>query len=151
MMNKKHYYRLSPLCLIMSSIVTILLIAIAVIFLVQGGVLETITSIVIFISLTVGLAFMPLYIEEQEDAYKLRLVAFSKVLPKSDYRVREIEPTKLKGSVRTFGSGGVFGFTGHFVNKYLGHYQAYIADERAPLLLFSNDRKKLVINAPKLK
>lgn len=40
--------------------------------------------------------------------------------------VEAIERNRLKGSIRTFGSGGFMGCFGYFWNKQLGNYEAYM-------------------------
>jgi hypothetical protein len=39
-----------------------------------------------------------------------------------------IEPAVCKGSVRVFGNGGLFSFTGLFYSKWLGRYRLFATD-----------------------
>jgi hypothetical protein len=40
----------------------------------------------------------------------------------------EINPKAMARSIRTFGNGGLFGFTGLYWNRKLGSYRAYVTD-----------------------
>jgi hypothetical protein len=50
-------------------------------------------------------------------------------------------PAAMKGSIRTWGNGGLFGFTGRFRNATLGPYQAYATDLTRTVVLTFPDRK----------
>lgn len=41
----------------------------------------------------------------------------------------------MSGSLRTFGNGGAFSFTGWYWNRKLGFYRAYVTDTRATVVL----------------
>ncbi|QCS49325.1 hypothetical protein FEK30_07660 [Picosynechococcus sp. PCC 11901] len=45
------------------------------------------------------------------------------------------DPTAMDGSLRLFGNGGLFAFTGKFWNKNLGHYNAYATAVRLAVVL----------------
>lgn len=48
-----------------------------------------------------------------------------------------IDPEAMNGSLRTFGNGGLFAFSGAFWNRRLGHYRAFATDPgRAVVLRF---------------
>lgn len=58
----------------------------------------------------------------------------------------EPDPEALSKSVRIFGNGGLFSFTGWFRNKKLGMYRAYVTEaKRAVVLRFS---KKTIVVSP---
>jgi hypothetical protein len=42
----------------------------------------------------------------------------------------EFRPDAVRGSVRTFGNGGFFSFTGCYRNKSLGSYRAFVTDPK---------------------
>ena len=57
-----------------------------------------------------------------------------------------VDPDALRGSLRLFGNGGFFSFTGWFRNKKLGIYRAYVTDtKRAVVLRFAD---KTVVITP---
>lgn len=58
---------------------------------------------------------------------------------------RQIGKDELSGSIRLFGSGGLFGYFGRFSNKKLGTYFLY-AGNLKNLLLIKTDNKVYVIS-----
>jgi hypothetical protein len=42
----------------------------------------------------------------------------------------EFRPDVVRGSIRTFGNGGFFSFTGYYRNKDLGSYRAFVTDPK---------------------
>lgn len=68
------------------------------------------------------------------------------VIPYGDIQlVRELQPQDMKGTVRTFGNGGLFGFTGRFYNRQLGHFQMQATAWRKGVLVKA---QKTVIITP---
>ena len=65
------------------------------------------------------------------------------------------DPNATHRSIRTFGNGGVFSFTGYFRNKELGSYRALMTDRRRAVVLrfpssvivVSPDRPEDFVNA----
>ncbi|MBV8343048.1 MAG: hypothetical protein JO173_11785 [Gammaproteobacteria bacterium] len=54
-------------------------------------------------------------------------------------------PEGLRGSVRLFGNGGLFGISGWFWNRRIGRFRAYATDpDRVVLLRYSDGRKVVV-------
>jgi hypothetical protein len=50
-------------------------------------------------------------------------------------------PAAMKGSLKTWGNGGLFSFSGRFRNATLGPYQAYATDLTRTVVLTFPDRK----------
>lgn len=50
------------------------------------------------------------------------------------------DPDACKGSLRVFGNGGLFAFTGWFYNRSLGRYRAFVTDFRHAVVLRFPDR-----------
>ena len=46
-----------------------------------------------------------------------------------------VEERAMCGSIRTFGNGGLFSFTGWYWSKRLGAYRAYVTDLRRPVVV----------------
>lgn len=59
--------------------------------------------------------------------------------------ISRVDSKVIASSVRTFGSGGFFGYIGKFYNRNLGHFQMYVA-KRKDLLLITTPKKKIVVN-----
>jgi len=56
------------------------------------------------------------------------------------------DPLAMAGSIRTFGNGGLFSFTGLFWNRALGSYRAYVTDqEKCVVIKFRN---RVVVVSP---
>ena len=56
-------------------------------------------------------------------------------LPLTDLQSAQFEPEAMRRSMRTFGNGGLFSFTGSFRNKRLGAYRAFVTDPRRTVVL----------------
>jgi hypothetical protein len=57
----------------------------------------------------------------------------------------KVEPEAMRRSIRTFGNGGLFSFSGWFYSKTLGAYRAFVTDpHRAVVLHF--DRRNIVLS-----
>ncbi len=69
-------------------------------------------------------------------------------LLQSDIRhIEVISSQKLKGAVRTFGVGGMFGYFGQFLNKEIGCMTWYATHrENAVVLIEMNNDKKIIIS-----
>jgi hypothetical protein len=74
---------------------------------------------------------------------------WSTALPRVGLESAQVEPDAMRGSLRTFGNGGAFSFTGFYYNKRLGSYRAYVTDpRRAVVLRYANRRVVLSPAAP---
>ena len=61
----------------------------------------------------------------------------------------QIEPDAMRRSLRTFGNGGAFSFSGIYYNKRLGSYRAFVTDPRRTVVLcYANRRIVLSPAAP---
>ena len=47
----------------------------------------------------------------------------------------EMQPNAMSGSIRTFGNGGLFSFSGMFKNSTLGPYRAFVTDPKNSIVL----------------
>ncbi len=56
-------------------------------------------------------------------------------LPLADLQSAKFEPDAIRWSIRTFGNGGLFSFTGYYWNKTLGAYRAFVTDPRRTVVL----------------
>ena len=62
--------------------------------------------------------------------------------------VRPILKGELKGNIRTWGNGGLMGYTGHFENMYIGKFQMYAVNKKELALVTLNNGAQYVINYP---
>jgi hypothetical protein len=64
-------------------------------------------------------------------------------LPLAGLQSARFEPEAMRWSIRTFGNGGLFSFTGCFRNKLLGAYRAFVTDPRRAVVLRYSGRSRL--------
>jgi hypothetical protein len=76
---------------------------------------------------------------------EVRRLGWSTVLPLAGLVAVTGEPEGLRGSVRLFGNGGLFGISGWFWNRRLGRFRAYATDPNRAVLLRYQDGKKVVV------
>jgi len=67
------------------------------------------------------------YAVEGSDLYIERLVSSTRI-PLDGLSKAWAEPAVCKGSIRVFGNGGLFSFTGWFYSKKLGRYRLFATD-----------------------
>ena len=80
-----------------------------------------------------------------ESQIEVQRLGWSTVLPFAGLAAVSGEPQGLRGSLRLFGNGGLFGISGWFWNRRIGRFRAYATDpERAVLLRYRDGRKVLV-------
>ncbi len=73
------------------------------------------------------------------DAILVQRLFWTTRLPRAGLQSAQFEPSAMRSSLRTFGNGGLFSFTGFFRNKGLGAYQAFVTDPNQTVVLrFSN-------------
>jgi Bacterial PH domain len=75
------------------------------------------------------------------DSILVHRLLWSTVLPRTGLESAEVDLEAMRGSLRTFGNGGAFSFTGFYYNKRLGSYRAYVTDpHRAVVLSYAKRR-----------
>ena len=87
----------------------------------------------------IGLMFVfaglsPVWFEEHEDRYVLRLEAKTLTFDKGVYVATPISREELGGAIRLFASSGFCGFTGWFWSRRMGRFRCFASDLEAPLL-----------------
>lgn len=65
-------------------------------------------------------------------------------LPLAGLQSAEFQPNAMRSSLRLFGNGGLFSFTGIFRNRTLGNYRAYVTDPHRTVVLRFSDRTLVV-------
>jgi hypothetical protein len=75
----------------------------------------------------------------------VRRLGWSTVLPLAGLIAVTGEPEGLRGSVRLFGNGGLFGITGWFWNRKFGRFRAYATDPSRAVLLHYHAGKKVMV------
>jgi hypothetical protein len=67
-------------------------------------------------------------------------------LPFSGFESAEFKPDAMRKSVRTFGNGGLFSFTGWFYSKALGAYRAFVTNPHLTVVLRYS--RRIVVLSP---
>ena len=60
--------------------------------------------------------------------------------------MKRIGKSDISDSIRTFGSGGLFGYIGRFKNSRLGHYRMYATELKNLLFIRTDDNKRYVFS-----
>lgn len=61
------------------------------------------------------------------------------------HSVNLIDKEELKGTIRTFGVGGLFGYWGSFANKKIGAMTWYATRRNNAVLIETSDNKKIIL------
>lgn len=75
----------------------------------------------------------------------VRRLGWSSVLPLAGLAAVTGEPEGMRGSVRLFGNGGLFGISGWFWNRRIGRFRAYATDPSRTVLLRYRDGRQVVV------
>lgn len=60
-------------------------------------------------------------------------------------QVRTLADNETKGTIRTFGVGGLFGYFGKFHTPGIGHSTFYATQRKNKILIITNSDKKIII------
>lgn len=75
----------------------------------------------------------------------VRRLIWSNQLPWAGLREASADPEAMRRSIRTFGNGGLFSFSGRYWSRRLGHYRAFVTDAARSVVL-RYDRKTYVLS-----
>jgi hypothetical protein len=74
------------------------------------------------------------------DAILVERLLWTTRVPLAGLKSVVFDPDATRESIRTFGNGGFFSFTGYFRNKELGSYRAFMTDRHRAVILRFLDR-----------
>ena len=134
---------------ILTSVLTMVVIPIVlcVIWFVEGDVKALYALPLWLIVMAVVILRTPHYFYIEKDRIVVKLFIGSKVL-EDIQSVRPILKGELKGTRRSFGNGGLMGYTGYFQNVYIGSFQMYAVNKNELALVTLSNGKQYVINYP---
>ena len=69
------------------------------------------------------------------DAILVHRLFWTTRLPLVRLESAQFEPDAMRGSLRTFGNGGLFSFSGFYRNSSLGSYRAFVTDPHRTVVL----------------
>lgn len=79
-----------------------------------------------------------------DDMLIVQRLGWNTRLSLTDFVSARVDPEAIKRSIRLFGNGGMFCFTGTFRNKHLGTYRAFANDMSRSVVLKFTDRTVVV-------
>jgi len=67
-------------------------------------------------------------------------------IPLSGLQSVTVMPDAMRGSLRTFGNGGLFCFAGKYWSRKLGHFRAFVTDLNRTVVLRFTDGRTIVVS-----
>ena len=113
----------------------------------EGGVEALIALPIWFVVMAAVILRTPRYFYIEKDLIIVKFFLGSKVL-EGIRSVRPVGKAELKRCARTFGNGGLMGYTGHFRSKELGDFQMLAVRKDELALVTLDSGKQYVINYP---
>ena len=89
--------------------------------------------------LIISLLYMVQAYELRQDRVIIKRPFYNAEIPLQNLSFIEFDPNATSGSIRTFGNGGLFSFSGRFRNKKLGAYRAFATDFKHTVVLRTPD------------
>ncbi|MBQ9469533.1 MAG: hypothetical protein IJU72_01120 [Bacteroidales bacterium] len=108
--------------------------------------LEIAIAALLTICTIVSMAHMPRYTYIDKEQIVVKKVLGELRFNRSDVKVRPLEAAELSGTVRTFGSGGVFGYLGWHRIPSIGKCFALLKNRKQSLTLIEHGEKKYIVH-----
>ncbi len=103
------------------------------------------TTTVCLLIYFLAFAFRPVNYVVTKDELIVRRPLLNVHIKRADIKsVELIDKNKIRGSIRTFGVGGLFGYYGRFANFSLGRMTWYATRRDKPVLVKTTDDKKII-------
>jgi hypothetical protein len=107
-------------------------------------------SILLLVLLLSGM-FSPISYNIDEEFITVHFLFFRKKISRNDIlEIKTLTSKELRYSIRTFGIGGLFGYTGFFYNSKFGN-MTWLTTNRNYFVLISLNKGKNVVLSPKLR
>ncbi|MDR3118344.1 MAG: hypothetical protein LBU44_02830 [Mediterranea sp.] len=104
----------------------------------------------LLLSLNIALfCFMPVYTIDAGDSITVKRIIGKRIFKKSDWHIKRVDPKQLNNCIRTFASGGAFGYIGFFYSKGLGNFTVMTLNfklDQIALLEHKESHKRTIIN-----
>ena len=117
------------------------------VYFVEGDMVDRIVVPIVFAVIYILALRTPRYFYIEKDLIIVKFFLGSKVLEEVS-AVRPILKGELKGTIKSWGNGGLMGYTGHFENRYIGKFQMYAVNKKELALVTLANGKQYVINYP---
>lgn len=134
---------------VLTAIVLVACVACMYLLLPTTGLVSRLVWSLIGLLLIVFAGLAPMWFEEQEDCYVLRLVALSLTFDKAVYEATPVSSDEVDSAIRLFASGGYFGFTGWLWNRRLGRFRCFASTLNKPLVRIhrrGEERGGIIVN-----
>jgi len=95
---------------------------------------------------TIALLFVVTSYEVGPKELRIQRLLWSTRLSLGDLTRAWFDPNAMDGSLRLFGNGGLYSFTGLFRNRTLGRYRAFVTDPKQTVVL--QLKKRVVVLSP---
>jgi len=147
-MSRKHYKaNWGTSLVVLSAIVSAVCLTLAFFAFRKGG--ESIWAGGAMVVLVVGCALFSIRgYSITADAVLIHHWIWTTRLPLAELQSAQFEPNAMRGSLRTFGNGGFFSFSGYYRNPTLGSYRAFVTDFRHTVILRFVDRTIVISPSP---
>ena len=80
------------------------------------------------------------------DAILVHRLFWTTELPRVGLESARYQPYAMRGSIRTFGNGGCYSFSGFYWNKVLGAYRAYVTDPARTVVLQYRSKRTVLLS-----
>jgi hypothetical protein len=129
--------------IVVTSLSTIVCLGIAFVLFKHGGTLLYLG--LSLLALIVGCALFAICgYTVTPDAMLVHRLLWTTRLPLAGLQSARFEPNAMRWSIRTFGNGGFFSFSGFYRNKLLGAYRAFVTDLHQTVVLRYGGRTVVV-------
>ena len=117
------------------------------VYFVEGDTVDRIVAPIVFAVIYILALRTPRYFFIEKDLIIVKFFLGSKVLEDVS-AVRPILKGELKGTIKSWGNGGLMGYTGYFESIYIGKFQMYAVNKKELALVTLANGKQYVINYP---
>jgi hypothetical protein len=118
---------------LMSGFTALLLMGVAIVVYLNAN--QVFISWILFLVVGSGALFTIRGYSLTRDDVLVRRLFWSTRLSLRELASARFEPDVMTGSIRLFGNGGLFSFTGLFRNRVLGSYRAFVTDPHRTVVL----------------
>lgn len=113
--------------------------------------LKYLLTVILLTTIIAGVFYMPIRLKANNEKIEVKRLFCSLEVPLNEIvEIKQLSKFDMDGSIRTFGSGGLFGYLGRFKNDRLGNYTMY-ATELNNLILIRTNNKKYVFSCSRSK
>ncbi len=135
----------------MSAPVTVICLVLAISSVIHGGSRMSVQAFLVcevapFAVMAGALLFTVRGYAITPEAILVKRLLWNTRLPRAGLESATFSPESVRGSIRTWGNGGFFSFTGIFWNRELGSYRAFVTDYSKIVVLRYAGRRPIVVS-----